>query len=106
MPPVRWRCFPERRANRRAVEDLTATLAQGRAHAGDAVPLIRRLADHIDVIPGAEHSSFELRAYGRLAELTSLAMGKQSGNAVTALVVAGEGFRRPSNSIGIIAIAC
>ena len=61
----------------------------------EAVRLIRRLVDHVDVIPAAERGGpIELPAHGRLAELTVLA--KRVGNGSPVQVVAGEGFEPPT----------
>ena len=59
----------------RAIEQLGATLAND-VRTGEAAQLIRRLEDHIDVIPATERGQFELTACGGLAELTAITTAK------------------------------
>jgi len=78
----------------RAVQELRGALDR---HAlAEAMTLIRRLVERVDVVPGERRGPFGLRVHGRLAELANLPHRKQGENASTALMVAGEGFEPPT----------
>jgi site-specific DNA recombinase len=77
----------------RAVDELAAALAAGDSGAAEAVSLIRRLVEKIEIHPAGRGRAPQLTLYGRLAELLSPPIRSAR---IGGTVVAGEGLEPPT----------